>query len=174
VSSNGLTLRPAVFRGVGSPTLARFLTALVLAVTVLGCTPTKVDPHDPTLAGVVQSRQFIGPQTATFTLAGERSVEIDLESTHSLRPEGTEPNVGDLLLHGVDAGRPWFVAVPPTSSGCELRVRPVAPSSGRLMFDFGLRLPLASNDREADYGQLDAGAPVRYLINDHGEVIERR
>ncbi len=152
----------------------RLLIASTMALGMLGCTPAAIEPHDPTLTGVVQAKRFIGARTASFTLAGGGSVQIDLEATQSLRPEGTEPSVGDLLLYGRDARGAWFVAVPPTSSGFELRVQPAAPSAASLMFDFGLRLPLAANYREGGGGQLEAGAPVIYLINDQGEVAERR
>lgn len=110
--------------------------------------------------------------TARFGLASGDTIDIDQSVASSL--SGGTPDVGDLLFYG-DQPKPWFVGLEPAGEDrFDVYSQPDDAQDGSITFDFGLRLPLAATYDETGAGQLEAGAPVLYLVNGKGEVIDRR
>jgi hypothetical protein len=142
-------------------------------MVAVACTPERVGPLDPSIVGVVIRREFVGSRTARFSLETGKEVEIDLEKVDRLVPGGAEPDVGDLLLYGVAGTDAWLVTIRSGSNGFELRTTPAAARSGSIVFDFGLRLPIADNYHETG-GPMEEGTPATYVVNQRGEVTERR
>ena len=146
-----------------------------LVTLIVGCGPSAPEPHDPSLAGVVSSRDFLAPRTIRVVLTSGGSVDIDLATAKNLNPNLEEPDPGELLVYGVEAERPWFASAPPSiDGGFELRspLRTVADRS--ILFESGLRLPIADDYSESLTGPMEAGAPVTYLLNEEGEVTRRQ
>lgn len=140
-----------------------------LVAFVVGCGPSAPESHDPSLAGVVSTRDFLAPRTVRIVLTSGESVDIDLATASNLNPNLDEPDPGELLFYGVEADRPWFAsAAPSVDGGFELRspLRTVADRS--IIFESGLRLPIADDYSESLTGPMEAGAPVTYLLNEEG------
>ena len=140
-----------------------------------GCGPAAAEPHDPSLAGVVRTRDFLAPRAIRVVLTNGESVEIDLATAHNLNPNLDEPDPGELLVYGVEVDRPWFAtALPSADGGFELRSSLRAVANGSILFESGLRLGVAENYSESLTGPMEPGAPVTYLLNEDGEVTRRR
>jgi hypothetical protein len=146
----------------------------VAAVAVAACQPAAPEPHDPAIVGVVAGREFLAGGMARFVLTSGQTVEINQDAVRSLNGAGT-PDVGDLLFVG-DQPKRWYVAIRRTPAGeFEVRSQPDRTHIGSITFDFGLRLKKASTYLEDEAaGQMEPGAPVLYLVNEKGEVTERR
>lgn len=87
--------------------------------------------------------------------------------------EGGMPDVGDLLFYG-DVPEPWFATFRPDQRGrYQASSRVDGAEDGSITLDSGLRLPLAPTYRELG-GPIEPDAPVRYVINERGEVTELR
>lgn len=164
----------SAFRGRGT-WVAVLIVTLALAVAA-GCGPAAPVPHDPSIAGVVASREFLGSQTARLVLASGESVEIDYKTAYNLNPNLDEPDPGELLFYGTEPDGPWFAtAMRGLEGGLELRSQPrgIDPD-GTILFESGLRLRIAKNFSESATGPMEAGAPVTYLLNEKGEVTRRQ
>jgi len=157
--------------------LARRVACALLVIlsptgTLAGCrdaAPSIASPRDPSIVGVVQSIEFVGPRAATITLAKGESVQIDFEAAERL--VAGAPSEGDLLFYGSDAAGAWYVALPPSGDTFRIFTNLVATDAGTITFEFDLRLPLAPNYREGD-GPFEPGAPAIYRVNEKGEVTE--
>lgn len=151
------------------------LAAVMVLAPVAGCGPAAAAAHDPSVAGVVKSRDFLAPRTILVVLANGESVEIDLATAHNLNPNLDEPDPGELVVYGVEDDRPWFAtALPSVDGGFELRSSLRTVGNGSILFESGLRLRVAENYSESLTGPMEPGAPVTYLLNDEGEVTRRR
>ena len=160
-------LRGAVVTGV---------VAVSLVLVALNRGPAAPEPHDPSLAGVVATRDFVSPRTVHLVLVTGESIDLDLKTARNLNPNLDEPDPGELLLYGIESERPWFATAFPDveiDGSFELRSqrRPVVGNS--IVFESGLRLPLATKFSESLTGPMEAGAPVVYLLNGKGEVTRR-
>jgi hypothetical protein len=150
---------------------AVLIVTLALAVTA-GCKPAAPVPHDPSIAGVVATRDFLASRTVRLVLATGESVDIDLATVRHLDPNAGDPDPGDLLLYGTEPDGPWLAtAYPAVGGGFELQSQPrgIDPD-GTILFESGLRLPIAGNFSVSVTGPMEAGAPVTYLLNENGEV----
>ena len=146
-----------------------------LLAIVAGCEPAAPVPHDPSLAGVVATREFIAPRTVRLVLATGESIDIDLATARQLDDMGG-PDPGDLLFYGSEPDGPWWAtALPAVGGGFELWSQLLLPAiDGAILFESGLRLPTAKNFSESVTGPMEAGAPVTYLLNEKGEVTRRQ
>ena len=144
---------------------------LLVALGLAACRPPAPEPRDASIAGIVVSREDPTSTTVRLGLASGDTVDIDHSITPRLR--GGIPDVGHLLFYG-DQPKPWFVGLTPVSEDrFEIWSQPDDAGDGSITFDFGLRLPLASTYDETGAYQLEPGAPVRYVVNGKGEVIDR-
>ena len=145
---------------------------LLPALTLAACRAPAPEPHDPSVVGIVASRELLAGSRARFGLVSGKTIDIDQSVASNLN--GVTPDVGDLLFYGVQP-QPWFVGLNPVSEDrFDVYSQPDDAQDGSITFDFGLRLPLAKTYDETGAGQLEAGAPVLYLVNGKGEVIDRR
>ena len=104
-------------------------------------------------------------------LANGETVRLDYDQTRELY--GSGPNPADLLIYG-EQPSPWRASLGhPHGPGFQVFSRPDDGADGSITLDFGVRLPLADDYLDAGHGQLEAGAPVVYVVNDEGEVIAR-
>lgn len=147
-----------------------------LLAIVAGCEPAAPVPHDPSLAGVVATREFLAPQTVRLVLATGESIDLDFETTRNLNESLDEPDPDELFFYGSEPDGPWFAtALPYLHGGFELwQSRPKAAVDGFILFESGLRLLIAKNYSESLTGPMEAGAPVSYLLNEQGEVTRRQ
>jgi hypothetical protein len=135
------------------------------------CRPPAPEPRDASVVGIVVSREDPTSTLTRLTLESGDTVDIDHLITTGLR--GGLPDVGHLLFYG-DHPKPWFVGIRRDSEDrFEIRSQPDDAGDGSITFDFGLRLPLNKYYDETGASQLEPGAPVIYLVNGKGEVIDR-
>jgi hypothetical protein len=153
--------------------LAILVMGLCLVVAS-GCGPAEPEPHDPSLVGVVATRDFLTPMTVRLVLETGESLDLDLKTARNLNPNGDEPDPDELLMYGLGSDRPWFATATRSMDGeFEIRSQPRATARGSIMFESGLRLPIADDFSESLTGPMEAGMPVTYLLNDRGEVFRR-
>lgn len=160
----------------------RLVLWLLAGVLLTGCpAPPARDPfqpdkiYTPTLAGIVESEEFVTGVEAVFTLASGEQLRIDLNT--AVRPgEHPQPDLGDLLLYGEDADGVWYVAIS-GSPPCFLTSRSLAYEEGEfIVFNYGLRLPKADDfdPGSVDNGRWDDPRSAGFCINASGEVTEYR
>jgi hypothetical protein len=151
--------------------LAGSLLALILAGCQLLTKPAE-PPRDPSLVGVVDRIELTG-RTADVALATGQRVRMDLNEVRDLA--GSGPRVGELLLYG-ELPSPWRASLAPTAEGDAFEALTTFddPADGWINLGFGVRLPIAAEFRDSGVGPSEPGAPVRYLINEEGQVIARQ
>ena len=159
----------------GIPTTPAAAALIVLngiaVLALIACRPA-VARREPTVTGVVVSRDFVTGSSVRYRLAPGAVVNVNLDAVATLA--GGTPQVGDLLLYG-DQPQPWLLGIAPSRDGqwFELWSQPAQSDDGRLTFDSGLRLPVAPGYRESGNGPMEPDAPVLYRLNELGEVIAR-
>ena len=146
-----------------------------LLAIVAGCEPAAPVPHDPSLAGVVATREFMGSRTAHLVLATGESIDLDFKTARNLNESLDEPDPDELFFYGTEPDGPWFAtAIPYLHGGFELwQSRPIPVDDGAILFESGLRLPIAKNYSVSLTGRMEAGAPVIFLLNEQGEVTSQ-
>ena len=141
-----------------------------LVALVMAACRVQVEPRDPSIFGVVASREFVAGSTLHVVLKSGQALDVDT-SGRMRNLYGGMPDVGDLLFYG-ESPESWFVALDPRGSTFLVRSRQDDDSDGAITLDFGLRLPLGPTYR-AIGGQFEPDAPVRYTINENGQVIKQ-
>jgi hypothetical protein len=157
----------------GAGAIAIFAFCLLLVALNRG--PAAPEPHDPSLAGVVLTRDFLSPSTVRLVLETGESLDLDLKAARNLNPNGDEPDPGELLMHGVGPDGPWFATAARSLEGAfQIWSQRRATIGRSIMFDWGLRLPIADNFSVSLTGPMEAGMPVTYLLNERGEVTRQQ
>jgi hypothetical protein len=148
---------------------ALLLAAALLAVAATSCGKPEPVPHDASVIGIVVGRTFLAGPEVRFDLDSGQSVTVGQNAVRIL--SGGTPDVGDLFLSG-QRPEPWFVAFRPSDGRFEVRSQIDRSPDGMITFDFGLRLPMAAAYHSTGQGPMEADAPVLYVVNDRGEVVE--
>jgi hypothetical protein len=153
--------------------IAALAGPLLLALAACNPLATPAEPpRDPSAVGVVDSVEAVTTRVADVHLTNGETVRLDYDETRELY--GSGPNPGNLLIYG-DQPSPWRVSLVryPHGPGYEVFSQPDDDADGWITFDFGVKLPLAEGYDDDGLGQLEAGAPVIYVVNEEGEVIAR-
>ncbi len=150
--------------------VTRALTGLLVALLASAC-GDEIPDHElrPSVVGVVEDAEFIGPREVMFRLSGGRELLLDLNEVEPLL--NNEPQEGELLIYGEDNGRPWAVGLW-GGGDCYWVTGWGEIRDGRMVFSSGLSLPLAP---DFDDGGRDTTRFVRdrghdFCINPDGEV----
>jgi hypothetical protein len=175
------------------PTVARLVAWLVdghtirvlLLVSMLGilvgCDLVLDGPeHNPSVVGVIESRENLNARIWHYELATGESLEIDFDEPITLLDDALGGDPGALLFYGEDQD-PWYFVLeryvpedPPHSFRFEASA---ADDDTHIVFENGLRLPKAAGfdgrgwpqDGRYDSPAGEAGfAP--FCINERGEV----
>lgn len=108
---------------------------------------------------------------------GDRRIDVSPAVARQLTA-GPEPQVGDLLLYGMDQRGPWYLALqldttdPAAPPGC-FQYDDLGVEDGRFIgFDAGFRLPRAAGFEggPAVDGRF-ANPGAEFCVNDRGEVF---
>jgi hypothetical protein len=105
----GRSVSPDVGRT--SRTVSRLGPALVAAILVAGCglLPPATSLRSPEIVGVIVSRDRVATRIDRYVLSGGRQLDLDYNLAHDI--DGSDLDVGDLLLLGHDKDGEWYLSL---------------------------------------------------------------